>query len=263
MPGMPNLWNEIKSAPEVVVVMILQILMVIAFVYYLIEQLYISFGPKQADETKEGYEEKKDEGVIQKTQKGGPISGTHLRVIYGTEKGTAQKYAELFGDDIKEKGFAVEMLDAKRIQVSSKPQKLIKELTGGAKILIFCVSTYEKGQPAKSCTKLFAALQELAESDEHDELLKGVAFSIFALGDSSYKKFCEAGNNLHEYLEALGAKPLLPVNTADSYFSEEDSSFDTWKWNLTKPLVKFGIKADKERAEKEARAKKEASEESD
>jgi sulfite reductase (NADPH) flavoprotein alpha-component len=66
--------------------------------------------------------------------------------------------------------------------------------------LLVIVSTYGEGDPPQPAVGFFEFLE-----GKRAPKLDNVRFSVLALGDSTYEKYCEAGKRIDRRLEALGA----------------------------------------------------------
>lgn len=65
------------------------------------------------------------------------------------------------------------------------------------------------------------------ESAGHAKALDGVKYSVFALGNSSYPKFCSFGKLVDTMLEELGAERLYETGLGDELCGQEQS-FNEW-----------------------------------
>lgn len=114
-----------------------------------------------------------------------------LAVLYGSQTGTAEGLARRVCKAAAQKGFApvvYEMAHYPREQLSR------------AKNLALLTSTYGDGEPPDNAKAFWDYL-----NDAHAPKLSGVQFSVLALGDSNYPKFCECGKQFDLRLEQLGA----------------------------------------------------------
>ena len=66
--------------------------------------------------------------------------------------------------------------------------------------LLFIVSTYGEGDPPQPAVGFFEFLE-----GPRAPKLDGVRYSVLALGNSTYEKYCEAGKRIDRRLEELGA----------------------------------------------------------
>ncbi|SUC48428.1 Sulfite reductase [NADPH] flavoprotein alpha-component [Providencia stuartii] len=89
-------------------------------------------------------------------------------------------------------------------------------------------STQGEGEPAEEAVALYKYLHSKKAPS-----LNETAYAVFALGDSSYEKFCQAGKDFDTQLAQLGAKPLLARIDADV---EYQAIADAWIEELSQLL---------------------------
>jgi sulfite reductase (NADPH) flavoprotein alpha-component len=138
-------------------------------------------------------------------------SGRAVTVLYGSQGGNAEGLARRVAEALKARGVSAAVLDM---------LQCTKADLAGAHSLLVVVSTYGEGDPPDSALPLW----ELLESRKAPSLA-GKSFSVLALGDSSYQKFCETGRRFDAKLEALGATRLHPRVDCDIDF---EPSAGTW-----------------------------------
>jgi sulfite reductase (NADPH) flavoprotein alpha-component len=81
---------------------------------------------------------------------------------------------------------------------------------------LFVVSTHGDGVPPPEARAAFEALKAAAQELKQAPGAGAVPpFSVLALGDTSYPKFCSAGKALEGYLGALGGASLTPLARTD------------------------------------------------
>lgn len=132
-------------------------------------------------------------------------------ILYATHTGNGRSIAEKLAEDARQQGINSRVLSV----ADFKPRDLTKE-----QILILVISTHGEGEPPESAAELHRYLFNVRAPQ-----LDNLSFSIFALGDSSYEFFCQAGKDIDERLEALGATRLLPRIDADVSFQD---AADSW-----------------------------------
>ncbi len=131
--------------------------------------------------------------------------GAHAAtVLYGSQGGNSEGLARRVAEALKTRGVNATALDM--LQCTKA------DLTAAQSILVV-VSTYGEGDPPDSALPLW----ELLESRKAPSLT-GKSFSVLALGDSSYQKFCETGKRFDAKLEALGGTRLHPRVDCDVDF---------------------------------------------
>ena len=139
-----------------------------------------------------------------------PAAAGKLTVLYGTESGNSEVLADRSVKAAKKRGFQAVMKN----MADLSPGDLAK-----ATNLLVIVSTWGDGdapETAVSFHKEFMAA---------DLPLSGVRYSVCALGDTSYEKFCLIGKDFDSRLELLGGSRVVARQDCDLDYEE---SFVTW-----------------------------------
>lgn len=134
----------------------------------------------------------------------------NLTVVYGTESGNCEALADKTVKAAKKKGMKASMMNMSEIA----PADLAKHDN-----LAVIISTWGDGEPPEAAEGFFEAFLKT------DVDLKGKRFSVCALGDTSYEKFCEMGKIFDERLEKLGAERITSMEECDVDF---DDSYAAW-----------------------------------
>jgi len=132
-------------------------------------------------------------------------------VLYGSQTGNGRRLAEKLKVLLDASG-----VQARLVSAADYPAKRLAE----ERFLYLVVSTHGEGEPPDDAR----ALTEFILGKRAPRL-EQLAYAVFALGDSSYPRFCETGRALDERLAALGARQLLPRVEADVDF---DSAAASW-----------------------------------
>ncbi|MBR9760106.1 sulfite reductase subunit alpha [bacterium] len=132
----------------------------------------------------------------------GPVN---LTVAYGTESGNSEELAARTVKAAKGKGVKAVLKNLADLN----PADLAK-----AENLALIISTWGDGEPPEAVEGFYNAFVE--ESPD----MKGMRFSICALGDTSYEKFCEIGKVFDERLEKLGGERITAREDCDVDFEE-------------------------------------------
>ncbi len=127
-----------------------------------------------------------------------------VTVLFGSQTGNSERLAKQVADRLTERGIRFTLLDM--LQCS-------KHHLQEAQTLLLVVSTHGDGDPPERAVPL----AELLASRKAPRL-EHIRYSVLALGDSSYEKFCEAGRQFDARLEALGAQRLHPREECDVDF---------------------------------------------
>jgi sulfite reductase (NADPH) flavoprotein alpha-component len=146
-------------------------------------------------------------GAAAPVQATAPAAAGKLTVLYGTESGNSEELADRSVKEAKKKGFKAVMRNMSDIS----PADLAK-----AENLLVIVSTWGDGDAPETAVGFHKAFMA------DDVKLDGVKFSVCALGDTSYEKFCEIGKQFDARLDQLGASRIAPrmdcdVDYEDSY----------------------------------------------
>ncbi len=118
-----------------------------------------------------------------------------LTIVYGSQTGNSKRIAERLGRAAEAVGLAARVYAAGNYPVKD----LAKE-----RMLVLVVSTQGDGDPPDDARGLIEFLQSRRAPQ-----LEQLSFSVLALGDSSYPKFCETGRQVDVRLGELGAKRLV------------------------------------------------------
>jgi sulfite reductase (NADPH) flavoprotein alpha-component len=139
-----------------------------------------------------------------------PVVAGKLTVLYATESGNSEQLADRAVKEAKKRGFKAVMKNMSDIA----PADLAK-----TENLLVIVSTWGDGEAPETAVAFHKAFME------QDVKLDGVKFSVCALGDTSYEKFCEIGKQFDARLEKLGATRVAP--RADCDVDYEDA-YTAW-----------------------------------
>src|SRR5690606_14539757 len=107
----------------------------------------------------------------------------------------------------KGQGIAAEVVDLAQLRVRQLSKRRI--------LLVIC-STHGDGDPPEPIHGFFEALMDDASAPK----LQDLKYSVLALGDSSYERFCVTGAQLDERFASLGAQRLAPRQDCDVDFAE-------------------------------------------
>ena len=139
-----------------------------------------------------------------------PAAAVKALVLYGTESGNSEKLADRTAKEAKKKGISAvvkNMADVKAADLAKHQN------------LMVVVSTWGDGEPPDGATAFY---KEFMASEKK---LPDLRFSVCALGDTSYEKFCQTGKDIDAKLEALGAQRVAPRVDCDVDYED---AFTDW-----------------------------------
>ncbi len=134
-----------------------------------------------------------------------------LTILYGTHTGRSKTIAanlagKLVATGIDVQSFALD--DYKTRQLATETN------------VVFIVSTHGEGEPPAMAEDFHGFI-----TGKRAPQLPNLNYSVVALGDKSYKLYCQTGVDIDQALIRLGAKSILPVLKLDVDFEEE---IDLW-----------------------------------
>ena len=132
-----------------------------------------------------------------------------LTILFGTESGNCEVLADQTAKLAKSSGF--------KPKVRNMSDTSAGDLAAMRHLLVI-VSTWGDGDPPDAAT---AFIDDLMGSGAPK--LNDVSFSVCALGDTAYEKFCETGKQVDHRLEKLGGNRIHPRQDCDVDFD------DPWK----------------------------------
>ncbi|MGJ8655978.1 MAG: diflavin oxidoreductase [Akkermansiaceae bacterium] len=142
----------------------------------------------------------------------------NITVLYGTESGNSEMLADKVFKAAKKQGHKAKLTNMSEISA--------KDLAGTDTLFVI-VSTWGDGEPPETAESFYNDLMKGGVD------LKGVDFSVCALGDTSYDQFCKTGADIDAQLETLGATRIADRVDCDVDF---DDAFATWEKSIWEKL---------------------------
>ncbi|RJT40469.1 NADPH-dependent assimilatory sulfite reductase flavoprotein subunit [Rahnella woolbedingensis] len=149
-----------------------------------------------------------------------------VTLISASQTGNARRVAELLRDDLTAAKINVNLVNAGDYK--------FKQI-GQEKLLLIVASTQGEGEQAEEAVALHKFLQSKKAPQ-----MKDTAFAVFALGDTSYEFFCQAGKDFDTRLGELGAERLLDRVDADVEYKE---TAESWRKRIV-DVLKQRVPAD-------------------
>lgn len=129
-----------------------------------------------------------------------------LTVLFGSQTGHCEGLAKRIAKEAGKRGFAPTVHDLAKYPLAQLP---------GERAVLLVTSTYGDGEPPDNAKAFWEHIAPASAPR-----LDGVRFSVCAVGDSSYAKFCGFGKDVDSRLEALGAVRALPRLDCDVEYEE-------------------------------------------
>ena len=134
-----------------------------------------------------------------------------INIIYGSETGNCESLAK----------------DAQKFFVDNNISAIVEDMSDvtfdslqSYQNLIVITSTWGDGEPPSNAIRLH---DDLASAKDVD--LSNLNYAVFAIGQSFYDYFCQAGKDFDEYLSNLGANRIKEITLCDDDF---DEIFQPW-----------------------------------
>ncbi|MBZ0254751.1 assimilatory sulfite reductase (NADPH) flavoprotein subunit [bacterium] len=129
-----------------------------------------------------------------------------LTILFGSQTGNAESLAKTLSKQASKQGFAPTVYD-----MGDYPFDNIKHENR----IIIITSTYGDGDPPDNAQAFWNKL-----STDDALSLAHIEYSVLALGDTNYEKFCQFGKTLDARLEQLGAKRAYQRTDCDVDYDE-------------------------------------------
>ncbi len=143
-----------------------------------------------------------------------------LSVLFGSQTGTAERLAKRIAKDAGQRGFAATVHDLSRYPTD----RLCTE-----RDVLLITSTYGDGEPPDNAKAFWEFISGPSAPN-----LEQTRFSVCALGDSNYPRFCAFGGNVDEQLAKLGAQRIHPRVECDVDY---EAPFATWLGGAMQALL--------------------------
>lgn len=140
-----------------------------------------------------------------------------INIYYGSQQGTASKFAKILSDEGETYGFMPEVVD---LTASGQGETIEKGTVG-----IFCMATHGEGDPTDNAK---AFVQWLTDPKENHEQISGFKFTVFGLGNTQYEHYNKIGRVVNKSLEDCGAIRIFKYGEGDDNQSLEED-FNDWK----------------------------------
>ena len=179
------------------------------------------------------------------TTKGETAGATVITFYYGTQTGTAERYANTLVEDAQ-KRYGSKQVFARAIDCEDVTPDFCEEVLSSETCAVFLQSTYGDGDPTDGSADFCRWLEETATDGRMPDMLENMHFCTFGLGNRSYEHFNAAAKQVDKALTSLGGKKMMKITLGDDDKSLEED-FEEFKPALWRQLEKtFQLKAEGE-----------------
>lgn len=158
-----------------------------------------------------------------------------VKVFFGTQTGKSKIFSTILAEGCQQRGLSSELVDL----ASADPEERLLEETSGNSLCVFILPTYSEGKPPESSAWFCKWLEEASNDFRVEkELLKGMKFAVFGLGNSQYRDhFNEVGKRVDGWLQELHAARLIKLGVGDedtiaSKHGSIEADFQNWNSRL-------------------------------
>ena len=127
-----------------------------------------------------------------------------LTIFYGSQQGTAAKFAKILCEEGRKEGFITNAID-----LNDSPNGEKMEPGTAA---IFCLATHGEGDPTDNAKEF---MKWIRDTDANHDTLKGFKFTVFGLGNTQYEHYNKVGRDANKILEQLGAVRIYKYGEGD------------------------------------------------
>lgn len=120
-------------------------------------------------------------------------------VLYGSESGTAERYAHQLARRLQ--GFRCLVLGLEEVDMGT---------LAGDRLVLVVTSTYGDGKVPTNAVRFVERMEALPPG-----VLSGVRYAVMGIGSSVYEHFCAGGVTIDGLLARAGARRLLPLHRGD------------------------------------------------
>jgi len=138
---------------------------------------------------------------------GGSAEKLSLTILYGSHTGNGEGLAKKLNELAQSQNIASQVFPMD----DYNPKKLKEE-----KNLLVIVSTHGEGEPPEMAEDFYEFI-----TGKRAPKLGGLNYSVLALGDKSYKEFCQTGVDIDQALKKAGGHELHPVVKCDVDYEDD------------------------------------------
>ncbi len=150
-------------------------------------------------------------GVVSAPEQAATPAALKLTVLYGSHTGRSEGLAKKLKGLLAQKSIAADVFPMDDYNTKQLEQE---------QNLLVIVSTHGEGEPPEMAEDFHRFI-----TGKRAPKLPNLNYSVLALGDKSYKLFCQTGIDIDNALKKTGAKELVPLVTCDVDYEEDAAAW--------------------------------------
>lgn len=201
-------------------------------VIWVIRQLFKKFGYDSFEE----YQQMVSETNTIPTSEADPSDGLAMTIVFASQSGTAQGFADEMRADARKQGFIGKVVDIEEYET---------EALESEELVVFIVATYGEGDPTDSALDF---MEWVMDSQREPELYENLRYAVFGLGNRQYEFFNKQGQVLDDRMNHLGAQRIVQRGVGDDDGNLEDD-WEAWKslfWKKTAEIFDLSVKVEED-----------------
>ncbi len=109
-------------------------------------------------------------------------------------------------------------------------------------LVVIFVATHYEGDPCDNTKKAFKWLREERKNPDAN-MLKGMKFVVFGLGDTSYEMYNVMGKFFNSGLEELGAERIYKYGEGNAEGNKTEDDFNEWRKDFWSEVLAYYSKS--------------------
>ena len=149
-----------------------------------------------------------------------------IYILYGSQSGNSESIAIELSIDINKIGYKTKCM--------SLNNSMNMDIKNNNIFTVFICSTYGNGDSPENASKWWRYYKKRSLEKN---LFSGIYYTVLALGDSNYDKFCQMGKNIDRRINELGGIRKFEITLADSNNLEE--VVEKWRNSIIEYIKKL------------------------
>jgi len=143
-------------------------------------------------------------------------TSVNLNIIYGSETGTAERYAEALKAELSSSFPSLALREMDDVDMTDINKR------GG--VLLVITSTFGQGEPPGNAINFS---NWMTHPDLPEQCMNNLAYAVFGLGNTMYPDYCKFATDINKKMGELGATVLSSLGKGDE-LDKQEQSFKAW-----------------------------------